>query len=127
MTFSRRAALVIGILLPLGETLRRWGTWFVDPPAYLDDLSIGAFLLIAFWLSARDGSVGRRYLAAAWGYACGMGYSSFFRHLANLDAPDPAPISNRAVTTIIGIGWAVCIVALFAALGSPNPATRSKA
>ena len=54
---------MIGILLPLGETLRRWGTWFVDPPAYFDDLSIGAFLLVAFWLSARDGTVGRRYLA----------------------------------------------------------------
>jgi hypothetical protein len=42
--FSEMLAWVAGIVLPVGETLRRWGTWWDVPPAYLDDLLIGAFL-----------------------------------------------------------------------------------
>ena len=64
-TFSRRTAVIIGILLPVPDTIRRWGTWFAYPPNYLDDLSIGAFLLFAAWLSARKPALGQRYLAAA--------------------------------------------------------------
>jgi len=119
--FSRRAALVIGVLLPVAETIRRWGTWFAYPPNYLDDLSIGAALLFAVWRTARNPVIGQRYLGAAWGYACGMGYASFFGHLAQLDAPDPAPISHRTLVAILGGGWLLCIVALFAAL-QPIPA-----
>jgi len=116
LTFSRRAAWTLGVLLPLAETIRRWGTWLHDPPAYFDDVSIGAFLLFAAWLSGRRPADGQRYLAAAWAYACGMGYMSFFGHLAHLDQPDPAPISPRAVAAIIGVGWLLCIAALIAAL-----------
>ena len=115
-TFSRRTALVIGILLPLGETIRRWGTWFADPPAYLDDVSIGAFLLVAAWLSARRPDVGQRWLAAAWGYTCGLGYGSVFGHLSNLGKPDVSPIPHIAVFCVIGVGWLIAIVALVAAL-----------
>ena len=105
LTFSRRAAIIIGILLPVAETIRRWKTWFVYPPNYIDDLSIGAFLLFAAWLSVRRPPLGIRYLAAAWAYACGMGYMSFFGHLANLNGSDPAPVPHAAVAAIIGCGW----------------------
>src|SRR5438477_592990 len=96
--FSRAGAIIIGVLLPVAETIRRWGTWFDYPPNYLDDVSIGAFLLVAAYISMKKPAVGQRFLTAAWGYACGMGYVSFFGHLANLNAPDPAPVSPRAVT-----------------------------
>jgi hypothetical protein len=65
-----------GIVLPVLETLRRWGTWWDYPPAYLDDVFLGAFFLFAVWKCARDRRAGQRYLAAAWGLACGMGYMS---------------------------------------------------
>jgi len=41
--FSERLAVVAGIVLPVGETLRRWGSLWVQPWAYLDDIFIGAF------------------------------------------------------------------------------------
>ena len=45
--FSRRLAIVIGILAPVGETIRRWSTWKQDPPSLFDDYILGAFLLYA--------------------------------------------------------------------------------
>lgn len=45
--FSQRLAWVAGVVIPLGETLRRWGTWWEVPSAYLDDVVIGVFLLVA--------------------------------------------------------------------------------
>jgi hypothetical protein len=45
--FSQRLAWVAGVVIPLGETLRRWGTWWEVPSAYLDDVVIGVFLRVA--------------------------------------------------------------------------------
>ena len=39
--FSERLAVVAGIVLPVGETVRRWGSLWVYPWAYLDDVLIG--------------------------------------------------------------------------------------
>lgn len=117
LIFSRRLAIVIGVILPIAETFRRWGSsgFF---PWWLDDYLIAAFLLLAAWRSRRDAANGARYLAAAWAFACGMGYMSFFGHLENIDQPDPAPISHAWVTTIIGIGWLVSILGLVASFNA---------
>ena len=115
LAFSRRLAIVLGVLLPIGETIRRWGTWGFWP-YWLDDYIIGAFLLYAAWRSGRDARGGQRYLVAAWGFACGMGYASFFGHLKNIHQPDPAPIPHVALTAIIGAGWVLVILALAASL-----------
>ena len=120
-TFSRRLALVLGILLPLAETGRRWGVWFEYPPGFLDDWIAGALLVYGGWRASKNAVDGQRYLIAAWGFVCGLGYGSFFGNLRNIDAPDPAPISHAAVTTVIGVGWLLCIVALVAAFQRPVP------
>jgi hypothetical protein len=39
--FSQWLAWTAGLVLPLVETLRRWGTWWDMPAAYLDDVVIG--------------------------------------------------------------------------------------
>ena len=47
MIFARRLAILAGIVLPLGETARRWHQ-IADPRmffAWFDDWLIGAFLL----------------------------------------------------------------------------------
>jgi hypothetical protein len=116
VTFSRRLALAVGVLLPAAETVRRWGTWQEYPPSLVDDYLAGAFLLYGAWRSGRDAREGQRYLAAAWAFTCGMGYMSFFGHLKNIHAPDPAPIPHAAVTAVIGLGWALAIIALWASL-----------
>ena len=39
-------------------------------------------------------------LAAAWGFACGMGYESFFGQLAELSQSDPSGIQSSIVVSI---------------------------
>lgn len=123
--FSRGLAIVFGVLLPIGETVRRWG--HIDYlPTFLDDWLIGALLLWGAW-ATRDRpdaagredhgprAAGRRVLCAAWGVTCGIGYSSFFGHLEHLDRPDVGPLPQVWLTTIIGVGWVLAIVAMVGA------------
>lgn len=42
ISFSRYLAIVIGIVTPLAETIRRWSTWREDPPSLFDDYILGA-------------------------------------------------------------------------------------
>jgi hypothetical protein len=123
-TFSRRLALVIGVLLPILETIQRWPQlgdlriW----PAWLDDFLIAAFLLYAVRRTSIEGEGGRPYLTLAWGVALGMAYNSFFGQLMRLDQPDPAPIPAVWVVTIKGIGMLLIIAGLIGSLRSgPAP------
>jgi hypothetical protein len=112
-SFSRRVAFALGILLPLAELVRRsqqLGTLAVLPQ--LADFLIGGCLLYAALRCRRDVQSGRRYLAAALGAACGMGYYSFAWQLRTLDQFDPAPIPSAAVAAIKGIGLLLCLAAL---------------
>jgi hypothetical protein len=118
ITFSRRLAVIFGILTPVGETVRRWrqlgdlSVW----PFWLDDYILGALLLYGAWRTIKDIRSGRRFLAAAWGFTCGMAYSSFFGQLARLNEPDPAPIPSAWVAVIKGVGFALAILALVGSL-----------
>jgi hypothetical protein len=115
--FSRRLALLFGLILPVVETVRRsrqlsdLRVW----PFWLDDWIIGAFLLYGAWQTKKDVRRGQPYLTAAWGFACAMVYTSFFFQLANLGQPDPSGFSPAVVVTIKGIGFALFIAALVAA------------
>ena len=123
--FSRDAAFVIGVLTPIGETIRRWSTWRENPAAYFDDFFLGGLLLYGAWRVLRDPRAGRPFLPAGWGFACGMIYPSFFSQLARVreGLPDPAPISPEAVLVIKGVGFAVAILSLVLAL-RPLPEGR---
>src|SRR5467141_3690368 len=127
ITFSRNLAIVLGILTPLAETIRRWSTWRENPPALFDDYILGAFLLYGAWRVGKDARAGQRFLAAAWAFFCGMAYGSFFGQLQHLrmgDA-DPAPISSGWVALIKGLGLALGILALVISLRQ-LPATGLK-
>ena len=114
ISISRYFAIALGILTPLGETIRRWHTWRENPPAVFDDYLIGAFLLFGAWRVGKDVQRGRPFLAAAWAFMCGMAYVSFFGQLENnrLGIADPAPISGATVAAIKGIGLAVGVICL---------------
>ncbi|MDQ1559328.1 MAG: hypothetical protein QOD32_2388 [Pyrinomonadaceae bacterium] len=116
--FSRRLAIVFGILAPLGETVRRWSTWREWPPNFFDDYIMGAFLLYGAWRVGRDVRGGQRFLAAAWAFTCGIGYYSFFGHLKSLSLHevDPAPIPSEWVAVIKGVGLALSLLALVISL-----------
>lgn len=116
----RCLAVFVGAFCIVGETVRRWHTWTEWPPAFFDDYVIGALLFYGAWRSSRDERRGQPYLAAAWGFACGQGYASFFGHLKQAllepNAPDPAPIPHVWLTALIGAGWMLCIYALISTL-----------
>lgn len=118
MTVSRYLALVVGILTPLAETVRRWGTWRENPPALFDDYVLGAFLVYGAWRVGKDVRSGQRFLAAAWAFMCGMAYYSFFEqvHRYQIGLSDPAPISSGWVAVIKGIGLGLGIIALVLSL-----------
>jgi hypothetical protein len=118
ISFSRYLAVVLGLVIPLAETVRRWSTWRADPPALFDDYILGAFLLYGAWRVGRDARTGQRFLAAGFAFMCGMAYYSFFGHLQNLrtGVPDPAPISSIWVAVIKGIGLALGVVGLVLSL-----------
>ena len=116
--FSRYLAILLGIITPIAETLRRWHqlndlrNW----PFWLDDFLLGGFLLYGAWRTRKDIASGQRYLAAAWGFACGMIYPSFFTQLTLLGQPDPSSIPSVWVAVIKGIGFALAIAALVTTL-----------
>lgn len=118
LAFSRRLALIFGVLLPIVETLRRWHQlgdlriW----PTWLDDFVLAAGLLYGAWRTGKDVETGRPWLAAAWGVTCGMAYGSFFGQLLRLDEADPAPIPAAWVVGIKGVGFLLAILALAGSL-----------
>lgn len=118
LSFSRRVAIILGILTPLAETIRRWHQLgqLQYLPFWLDDYILGAFLLYGAYRAGKDAKTGRRFLAAAWGFVCGMGYASFFNQLTRLYENDPAPIPSVWVAVIKGVGLAVSVLALVASL-----------
>lgn len=120
--FSRRLAIVYGVLLPIVETIRRWPQLgdITRWPSWLDDFILAAFLLYGAWRTSADTQNGQRYLVAAWGLTCGMGYGSFFGQLLHMDQPDPAPIPPVWVVVIKGVGMILAIAAL---IGSLRPRT----
>ena len=119
LTFSRRLAVVAGLVLPVVETFRRWNqlgdlrVW----PFWVDDWAIGLFLLYGAWRVGKDSARGRPFLAAAWGFALGMVYASFFFQLTT-DGPDPSGLSSVVVVGIKGVMFALTVIALIGALRS---------
>jgi hypothetical protein len=122
---SRWLAVVFGVLTPLAETVRRWGTWWDHPAAYVDDLLLGGFLLLGAWASAQRHR--HALLAAAWGFACGMAYSSIAAHWFAMRAgqSDPAPIPTQWVFGIKLVGGCIFALALFLTLRGSRNITHS--
>ena len=80
LRISMYVAFVGGILTPILETIRRWHQmsdlhYFVS---WFDDYLIGGFLFFAAWKTHKMPDSGHKYLIAAWGFATGMIFYSFF-------------------------------------------------
>jgi hypothetical protein len=114
----RQLAYLIGILLPLAETVRRsaglaeWWLW-------VDDYLIGASLIAAARWSRDRPAPGRRALAGAWGLTCGMGYYSFVGHLLRIREPDVSGLPGWVAPLAIGLGLGVAVWSLISTIGAP--------
>ncbi len=118
---SMYTAFIGGIITPTLETVRRWRQ-IPDPHyfiAWFDDYLIGGFLLFAAWKTFKDHVNGYRFLIAAWGFATGMAFYSFFGQLQRIDQPDPSQVSSAIVVMIKGFMFAICILCLFFSLQNP--------
>jgi hypothetical protein len=116
MAFARWLALIAGVVLPVGETVRRWHQ-LGDPRmlyAWLDDWLIGAFLLYGTWRVGRDATTGQASLAAAWGFTLAIAIGSFFTGVFG-DA-DPTGASRAVVVAIKAVMLALAIAALVSVL-----------
>ncbi len=125
LDFSRRGALVGGVLVPCLEGLRRWHQW-ADPsqwPFILDDFLVGGLLVVAAMLVKRNAKLGRVLLVGGWGVAAGMMYESFFGQLLARHDADPSGLPTLPMVAVKGLLFALCIAGLVDALRAvPNGA-----
>ena len=108
----------MGIVTPLLETYRRWSTWQSDPPSFFDDYILGGLLLFGAWQVTRNARAGQKYLAAAWGFALGTVYGSFFYQLKMIGTveSDPSGASTEFAVAIKGIGFLLIIIGFITSL-----------
>jgi hypothetical protein len=120
MRLGGRAALVFGIFAIAVETWRRWHQFgdIAMWPSIFDDYLAGGFLIIASRIAARDVRKGRVWLAAAWGAATMMMFSSLFGQLVGHFASDPSGLPIAVVISVKAILLAVCAAGLAATLRS---------
>lgn len=120
LTLSRMLAYAAAVALPLAETWRRWhqlgdlSVW----PFWLDDWLIAALLFLGAWQTGRNPERGKPLLAAAWGFAVAMGYSSFFYQLTHLEEAEPSGLASTAVVAVKGLALLIAVAALVATLAS---------
>jgi hypothetical protein len=116
VVFARWLALIAGVVLPVGETVRRWHQ-LGDPQmlfAWLDDWLIGAFLLYGAWRVGRDAVSGQASLAAAWGFTVAIAIGSFLTGVFGDADPTGAPrgvvVAIKAVMLALGIAALVQVM-----------------
>jgi peptidoglycan/LPS O-acetylase OafA/YrhL len=124
---SQRLAWAAGVVIPLGETMRRWGTWWDVPAAYLDDLVIGAFFLFGAWMSRRSSPVGARCLAAAYGCGCGIGFLSVAFAVTAINQTDPAGVSGVTALIVKVVMVSIGLAGLVGALRGPETTQADRA
>jgi hypothetical protein len=110
-----RLAYVLGVALPLLETLRR-RTNFSPIAMYVDDYIAGILLVTAARAVARGKTWGPAFLAGAWGILVGGLYGSFFSQVQNPETHDISGLSNWIVVAIKGVIFALAIVCFVLAI-----------
>lgn len=125
LRIGRSAALIVGVALPCIETWRRWHM-LADWPSWMDDSIAAALLLYAWHTGRRDARQSRPYLMAAWGYAVGIAYMSFFGQLKHPPAADRSGMSQAAVLAFKGFGLLLAATCLALAWRVPEPLSQAR-
>lgn len=111
--FPLCAALVVGVLLPVLETLRRGlQHWLVETTTMLEDYVAGALLIVAAISVVRQTRHGPVLLVVAWAYVTGLMSTSFWDQLeATLRGIELEP-HNTTVLAFKGLLWTTAVVSL---------------
>lgn len=119
MTIFRIVAVLQGLGLAIGELYRSWG---VDRPLmfWVDDQILGALLISAAILMARDTFHRRAYFTAAWGFSAGMLYSSFFAKVYEPQEANAGNFDLDVLTFLIGWTFFVACVGMAASILLPR-------
>ena len=113
MRFEAKAALVIGILLPLLETYRRGiGEWSIDFTTMFEDYLAGALLLVAAWSAYRGYAARRALLLVAWAWVTGLITISFVSQVEETIRGTDLEPRNTDVLAVKFLLFAVCATAL---------------
>lgn len=119
MRFAVVSAYLLGVALPVLETVRR-GIPRLDGSetiAFLvDDWIVGALLLWAAISATRGVASAPVRLVMAWGVLVGGAYGSFFGQLESGAATDVSGASNVLVAGVKGALFLVSILALIASM-----------
>lgn len=105
------AAYIIGIALPLMETIRR-RTDFSEFAFYIDDYLMGGLLLWGAIAVRRRCRYSNALLVAGWAVLCGGLWPSFFGQWLRTEARDISGFSHGFVITIKGGLYLIAIVSL---------------
>jgi hypothetical protein len=121
LKISMRMATIMGIFLPLAETVRRANQIF-DHTKFLnwfDDYILGAVLLIAVYLLNRNVN-NSSFLIAAWGFVSGALFLSFLGQFDYYKTPtgDPGIFSTSFVAIAKGLILGYMLVGLYLGIKS---------
>ena len=120
LNISLKMAIIMGIFLPLAETVRRsnqildlrnFFSWF-------DDYILGFILLVAVYLVRQRINNAISYLIAAWGFVAGALYLSFlaqFKYFSTA-TEDPGIFSTSLVAIAKGLILVYMLIGLYLAI-----------
>jgi hypothetical protein len=117
---SAKMALILGVLLPIAETIRR-ANQILDPANFFkwfDDYILGFILIVAAYRVLKRKPDAVLYLIAVWGMAVGGHFLSFLGQFEYYKTPtgDPGLFSTTLVAVVkgtiliymlIGVYWSI--------------------
>ena len=119
MRLLRIAAVILAIGLMGGEAWRSWGAG--RPFLFVaDDFIMGALLIAGALAVVKDTFARRAFFAAAWGYAAGQLYTSFFSKVVQPEETNAGNWSLDVLTWLVGLAFVVSVAGMIASFLLPQ-------
>ncbi|MBE9190786.1 hypothetical protein IQ230_10545 [Gloeocapsopsis crepidinum LEGE 06123] len=115
MKFWRVWAILLGLSLMVGETIRSWGQGR-NQLFVLDDFFVGLPLVVTAILMARPSVPRLCAFSSSFAASAGMLYGSFFEKLVDLSKPASSNIEIRLLTALIGLAFTSSMLGIFGSI-----------
>jgi uncharacterized PurR-regulated membrane protein YhhQ (DUF165 family) len=104
-------AIILGLGLIIGETIRRYGEWGFWA-RWLDDYIMGLLLIISAILVLLNKNFGKKLLIAGWSLTVGMTYYSFFSKISPNAKEFQTNIEANSLIFLVGLAFLTSIIGL---------------